>query len=65
MSLPTIRMYCSILFGIFCKITINSDYNQVFIRNSLQNYNKFRLSVRITSGRQAAAGIDDPTEYEE
>ena len=36
-------MYCSISFGIFCIITINSDYNHAFIRNFLQNYNKFRL----------------------
>ena len=34
------------LSEIFCKITVNSDFNRSSIRNFLQNCNKIRLGIR-------------------
>lgn len=36
----------TILSDIYCKITVNSDFNRVSIRNLLQNCNKIRLGFR-------------------
>jgi len=34
------------LSEIYCKITVNSDFNRVSIRNLVQNCNKFQVGIR-------------------
>ena len=42
-KLQQIPISIGLLSEIYCKITTNSDFNMVSIRNLLQNCNKFRL----------------------